>query len=269
MHPNLHPDERETPVAPSVSRISRMLPGSRRKTLPIAAVIVAVIAVVSWYFASGPGATSAESDGVAIPQFELSADEVATAKSQLAQLEIAPADSMDGYTGHREDLFGTAWTDKAENVAMAGNGCDTRNDILARDLSNVKLDDDCTVLSGTLWDPYTGTTIEFTRGVGTSSDVQIDHIVALGNVWISGGQDMTQEQRVSIANDPRNLVAVDGPTNGAKGSQSADEWMPPNTGIACFYAASQINVKAIHHLHITQAEHDALAKYIAQCPAGV
>lgn len=235
----------------------------------IALVIVAVIALVGFLAAEYTDTSTSAADGTAPIQFQLTADEVATAEKELASIEVKPKVSMDGYTGNRTTLFGPAWTDSAAGVALAGNGCDTRNDILQRDLVDIELDSDgCTVLSGTLLtDPYTGNKIDFVRGKKTSSKVQIDHIVALGNAWATGAQDMSQEDRVRFANDPINLVAGDGPANGSKGDKDPSEWMPEYEPIHCFYAASVIRVKAKYEeLWVTQEEHDALASAIAKCP---
>lgn len=137
----------------------------------------------------------------------------------LAALTVGTAGSVEDYD--RDTQFG-GWADPDNN------GCDARNDILARDLTNPVSSDGCTITSGTLSDPYTGTTINFERGPATSSDVQIDHVVALGNAWITGAERLTQDKRVALANDPLNLLAVDGPTNGSKSAQDAAEWLPPN-----------------------------------------
>lgn len=206
-------------------------------------------------------------------RFSLAASDVATAKDELASLQVADKGTMDTYD--REAQFGEAWTDDAVDVPFAGNGCDTRNDILDRDLSDVVKDGECTVESGRLWNPYGVEDnpyehyIDFVRGRSTSSAVQIDHVVALGNVWVSGGDRLTQEQRVAVANDPINLIAVDGPVNGAKGDRDAADWLPPNDQIHCFYAASQVQVKAKYQLTVTQPEQEALGRLIDQCPAGV
>lgn len=210
-------------------------------------------------------------DGIANPRFNLTADDVQTAETQLAGLTIAPdSTTLDTYDRTRD--FGDAWSDKLPDqaqVAFARNGCDTRNDILNRDLAGANKDGTCTVTTGHLWDPYTGKDIEFHRGKTTSQAVQIDHIVALGDVWVSGGNTLTQQQRFNIANDPINLVAVDGPTNAAKGAKKANDWMPPYEPIHCFYAASQVQVKAKYGLTVTKAEHEALSDAISRCPAGV
>jgi hypothetical protein len=123
------------------------------------------------------------------------------------------------------------------------------------------------VKSGTLADPYTGTTINFLRGAATSSAVQIDHVVALSDAWQKGAQQLTTEQRTAFANDPLNLQATDGPTNMKKGDGDAATWLPPNKGFRCEYVARQISVKATYSLWVTQAEHDAMARILADCSA--
>lgn len=238
------------------------------------AVIVALVALIGYMTteSDNPFASSQTAPLVGDQRYELTADEVATAENELAALTVAPKGSMDDYD--REGDFGTAWTDDAQ-VALGGNGCDTRNDILDRDLENAVVEDDCTVVSGRLWNPFGVEDnpydhwIDFERGQGTSMAVQIDHLVAAGNAWVSGGDRLSQQERIAFANDPINLVAVDGPTNGAKGDSDAADWLPPNDSIHCFYAASQVQVKNKYRLSVTQDEHDVLAQLISECPAGV
>ena len=122
-------------------------------------------------------------------------------------------------TGYDRDAFGPAWTDD-NGVQFGHNGCDTRNDILRRDLADQHLDPDthgCVVDSGELDDPYTGQQIRFVRGETSSSAVQIDHVVALSDAWQKGAQQWTDDTRRDFANDPLELLAVDGPTNGEQG----------------------------------------------------
>lgn len=159
----------------------------------------------------------------------------------------------------RTQNFGSAWMD------VDGNRCDTRNDILNRELTEKTMDGSCTVLSGVLDDPYTGTTINFLRGTDTSLLVHIEHIVALKNAWITGGQQMTQDNREALANDPLNLIAVDGPTNSAKGDGDAATWLPPNKGYRCTYVSLQVQVKAKYGLWVTRAEHDAIERVLGSC----
>ncbi|MDV8149681.1 DUF1524 domain-containing protein [Arthrobacter sp. B10-11] len=164
-------------------------------------------------------------------------------------------------TGYDRALFGQAWAD------VDRNGCDTRNDTLERDLTGIKYTNSvpCKVQSGTLADPYTGTSINFLRGSATSSAVQIDHVVALSDAWQKGAQQLTTEQRTAFANDPLNLQSTDGPTNMKKGDGDAATWLPPNKGFRCEYVARQISVKATYSLWVTQAEHDAMARILGDC----
>jgi hypothetical protein len=164
---------------------------------------------------------------------------------------------MTGYA--RTADFGTAWLD------VDRNGCDTRNDILRRDLT-ATTGSGCRVLSGTLADPYTGRSIHFVRGQGTSLAVQIDHVVALGDAWQTGAQQLSESKRIDLANDPINLFAVDGPTNEQKGDGDAATWLPPVKAFRCTYIAHQVSVKAAYHLWVTRAEHDAMARVLERCP---
>ncbi|MCI6773906.1 MAG: DUF1524 domain-containing protein [Bifidobacterium pseudolongum] len=166
-------------------------------------------------------------------------------------------------TGYSRDQFGAAWAD------VDHNGCDTRNDILNRDLTDKTYKantHDCVVASGVLQDPYTGTRIDFVRGQDTSAAVQIDHVVALSDAWQKGAQQLTEDERRNLANDPYNLLAVDGPSNQRKSDGDAATWLPSNTGFRCEYVARQIGVKQKYRLWVTQAEHDAMANVLATCP---
>jgi hypothetical protein len=165
-------------------------------------------------------------------------------------------------TGYERALFGPTWAD------VDRNGCDTRNDILQRDLTELTFTNSvpCKVQSGVLADPYTGSTINFLRGTTTSSDVQIDHVVALSDAWQKGAQQLATEQRTAFANDPLNLQATDGPTNMQKGDGDAATWLPSNKGFRCEYVARQVSVKARYSLWVTQAEHDAIAGILSGCP---
>ena len=164
-------------------------------------------------------------------------------------------------TGYTRALFGPAWYD------VDGNGCDTRNDILTRDLVDRTYKNACQVATGVLHDPYTGTTIDFRRGVGTSSAVQIDHVVALGDAWQKGAQSWTPQRRVEFANDRLNLLAVVAAVNQAKGDGDAATWLPPRSSFRCSYVARQVAVKARYGLWVTQAEKGAMARVLATCPA--
>lgn len=170
-------------------------------------------------------------------------------------------------TGYERELFGQAWSDDV-TVEFGHNGCDTRNDILRRDLVNTEIKEGtygCVVLSGTLHDAYSGETIDFTRGRSTSSEVQIDHIVALADAWQKGAQQWDEETRRNFANDPRNLRAVKGRLNAQKGAGDAATWLPPQRQHRCEYAHDIIDVKSEYGLWVTPAEKDALHTQLATC----
>lgn len=166
-------------------------------------------------------------------------------------------------TGYSRDQFGQAWADTDRN------GCDTRNDILRRDLTGIVYkpgSHNCAVASGTLNDPYTGTTISFVRGKATSSAVQIDHVVALSDAWQKGALQLSADTRREFANDPYNLLAVDGPANQQKSDGDAATWLPANKSYRCTYVARQIGVKKKYQLWVTQAEKDAMLRVLGDCP---
>ncbi|MFL4474040.1 HNH endonuclease family protein [Paeniglutamicibacter sp. MACA_103] len=188
----------------------------------------------------------------------------AKAGTTLNQLPGIPVKGRAPKTGYERSLFGSGWKDPDRN------GCDARNDMLRRDLTGIAVKpgtNGCVVTSGVLSDPFTGKRIDFVRGQGTSTKVQIDHVVALSDAWQKGAQKMTEEQRVAFANDPLNLLAVDGPSNASKGDSDAASWLPPNKSFRCSYVARQTAVKAKHGLWMTKAEHEATKRIITtQCP---
>ncbi|SNR88944.1 Excalibur calcium-binding domain-containing protein [Geodermatophilus saharensis] len=185
-----------------------------------------------------------------------------TESSALQALDSVPVRGRAPRTGYDRDEFGEAWADTDRN------GCDTRNDVLARDLTAVQFrpGSDCVVVSGTLADPYSGRTIEFRRGEGTSEAVQIDHVVALSDAWQKGAQQWDDARRTEFANDPLNLLAVDGPLNQAKGDSDAATWLPPSRSYRCAYVARQVAVKLEYGLWMTAAERDAAASVLGTCP---
>ncbi|KGM02878.1 hypothetical protein Q760_10985, partial [Cellulomonas cellasea DSM 20118] len=166
-------------------------------------------------------------------------------------------------TGYDRDLFGSGWVD------VDRNGCDTRNDVLARDLEPQTFKPgtrDCVVLTGTLADPYSGRTIEFLRGNATSTAVQVDHVVALSDAWQKGAQQWDEATRTRFANDPMNLLAVDGPLNAQKGDGDTATWLPPHKPFRCTYVARQVGVKYTYGLWVTEAERAAMVSVLSACP---
>lgn len=179
----------------------------------------------------------------------------------LGTLQVRQKDPSNDYN---RKLFGDGWLD------LDGDDCNTRNEILARDLEDIKFRQvrpaNCIVQSGVLADEYTGKRIEFRRGSGSSASVQIDHVVALGNVWRTGGRHLSARQREAVANDPLNLLATDGDTNQDKGSDDASKWLPPRAAFHCPYVARQIAVKAKYGLWVTPEESRAMRQVLSGCP---
>lgn len=202
-----------------------------------------------------------------------SARSPATAETAQAVLDTLPVKGRAPKTGYARRQFGKAWTD-ATTAFWSRNGLSTREDVLSRDLTSIRCKmppptraaPHCIVSSGTLHDPYTGKTVYFVRGLTTSQTVQIDHVVALSDAWQTGAQRLTIAQRIDLANDPLNLVAVDGPANEAKGDGDAATWLPPNKSFRCEYVARQVAVKATYHLWVTAAEKAAITRVLSACP---
>lgn len=194
--------------------------------------------------------------------FPTEQDYVPAEGSALEQLETIEIKGRAPQTGYSRDEFGNGWLDPD------GNGCDARNDMLARDLDHVTTrDDNCTVLTGALDDPFTDTTIEFVRGPETSMEVQIDHVVALSDAWQKGAQQLPEEQRERFANDPLNLLAVEGRANQQKSDADAATWLPPNKAFRCEFVSIQTAVKAKYQLWVTEAEYEAIRDILTECPS--
>lgn len=230
-------------------RMSPRTPAAPRRTLRLGQLscLIAVLAL------SGCGTAGSTRTGSQAP-------DVAAALTALDSLEVKGRAPKTGY-GRAE--FGPTWED------VDDNGCSTRNDILARDLTEVRTEDDgCRVSSGTLEDPYTATRIDFTAGVDTSAEVQIDHVVALSDAWQKGAQQLSDHERLAFANDPLNLLAVDGPANQSKSDGDAATWLPPNRDYRCSYVSRQVAVKAEYDLWVTPPEHDRIEEILQDCEGG-
>ena len=222
-------------------------------------LLVSLVMLGVWVIASQTAyMPSGASETADTPDATVDTSEPESRSLAMAVLETLEVKGRAAKTGYTRTQFGNGW--------LNTGGCDTRNRILARDMSDIKVGDDCKVLSGTLHDPYTGTSILFNRGATTSALVQIDHVVALSNAWQTGAQQLTAEQRVALANDPLELLAVDGEANQKKGDGDAATWLPANKAFRCQYIARQIAVKQKYNLWVTPPEKQAMQGVLSKCP---
>jgi len=215
-------------------------------------------------------------DSVEVPVPPGTLDQTAAAQA-LQTIAVAPAAAVPGYDrscgpGHG-CVFGPSWSDDVD-VAGGHNGCDTRNDLLNRDLQPGQVGGTpvpkrfrepgrCVVVEGVLNDPYTGTAIHFTKD--HADVVQIDHVVPLAAAWRAGAANWDPRRRQNFANDPLNLLVVDGRTNQAKGDATAEEWLPPNSAYRCEFARVVVTVKATYGLTVTLPEQAALQAALGRC----
>lgn len=240
------------------------------RSLPAALTVLGVVIAGCAYPAAGadphgssplPKATLSSSPGTGQPA-------TGTAKLILAELRglrvVAARPDVPGYT---RDEFGQTWSD--DHAGRGGhNGCDTRNDILAAQLTVVRYRarSKCVVIAGTLpADPYTGRRIEFRKAAATK--VQIDHLYALARAWDMGAARWPLQRRVDFANDQAaNLLAVDGSANASKNDAGPGDWLPLNRGYRCTYVLRYLQVARKYTLPITAADRDAAQKVTRTCP---
>lgn len=232
-----------------------------RRAIPVILVMVVVgVAVALWFHRR-------ESP---LPQLPWSTQTAAThatpsydhARSDAQRLAVKGWEGRMDFARYR---FGEPWSDDV-SVEFGHNGCNTRDDILRRDLAHLVVrPGTCFAQSGTLHDPYSGRAIAFVRGPETSSAVQIDHVVSLSDAWYKGARDWDDQRRRDFANDPRNLLAVDGKANFDKAFRDAASWLPPNVAFRCEFVARQVAVKVAYGLSVSAKEKRAIVDLLAAC----
>lgn len=239
---------------------------SKNTISPLWSVAAAVVIATGWVAAGGsfefPAPATSPAPGTAEPG--------AAEPGTLGDVTVVG--SRPDVAGYDRDcsadggcVFGPAWSDDVD-VDGGHNGCDTRNDILARDLEATTFKPGthhCVVLTGQLLDPYTGQSVPFQRGQGTSELVQIDHVIPLAAAWDHGANTWTPEQRHDFANDPRNLRATQGSVNASKGDSTPETSMPDHG--ACEYATAYVDVAAAYALTVSDGDAEVLAQALAGC----
>ncbi len=176
----------------------------------------------------------------------------------LAALETLTARTASPSAAYSRAAFGKSWTDPD------GDGCDTGNDVMARDMTAVKTAaGGCVVLSGRLLDSYIGRA----SNISSAKDgVAVDFVVPLPDAWESGAHAWTSAERIAFANDPANLQAVRTGTADRKRSRDASQYLPSAVAYRCTYVARQVGVKYHYGLSVTQAEQTAMSTVLATCP---
>lgn len=234
----------------------------RHRLVPSLVAVAGVAAVLGCAGRSGSAVSGSAVSGPAVSGPAVSnAAAPPLARDVLAGLPVKGRAPM---TGYRRDLYGEGWADQDDD------GCSTREEILQRDLTRptYQRSGRCLVIAaGVLADPYTGRVVTFRRGASTSAAVQIDHVVALADSWQKGAQRLSAARRAQFANDPLNLLAVDGAANQVKGAADAASWLPSNRSYRCAYVARQVAVKARYGLWVTAAEKDAISRVLSTCPS--
>ncbi len=231
-----------------------------RRLLAVSAALMGVAALI----VSSPSSyeevyepASAEAHAESQLDSETSDDQL-LASTVLEKLEIKGRAPKTGY--ERSEQFYKTWP--------SVDGCSLRQRIIKREMGETAqlAEDQCTVISGEFDEPYTGQHLIFYTKSDFSKGIQIDHIVALSDAWQKGAQQLTQEERYSLATDPLNLIAADASANQQKSDGDAATWLPKNKAFRCQYVARQISVKYKYGLWVTQAEHDAMRRVLETCP---
>lgn len=238
----------------------------------MAALVVGVVAgVVIWdrhqadRRTSGPSPTWTAAPSASAPAPPPATGATPRFDQARAELAALPVKGWDRTQDFQRWQFGKAWSDDV-NVEFGHNGCNTRDDILRRDLTNLVVrPGTCYAQTGVLHDPYTGTVIAFVRGPETSNTVEIDHVVSLADAWYKGARGWDPQRRLDFANDPRNLLAVSPKANFDKAFRDAASWLPPNEAFRCDFVARQVQVKADYGLWVSAKEKQAMADVLAGC----
>ena len=214
---------------------------------------------------SGPSPTWRADEPSGMPSVAGAAPRSPRYDAVRRQLKDLPVRGWDRTSDFERSQFGQAWSDDV-NVEFGRNGCNTRDDILRRDLKDLVIRPfTCFAQSGTLVDPYTGSVIAFVRGPKTSNSVEIDHVVALADAWYKGARAWDPQRRLDFANDPRNLLAVSPEANFSKAFRDAASWLPPNEAFRCDFVARQIEVKSTYGLWLSAKEKNAMTDVMADC----
>ncbi|MBZ3904427.1 HNH endonuclease family protein [Streptomyces griseiscabiei] len=145
------------------------------------------------------------------------------------------------------------------------DGCHTRNEVLLHEaIVAPEVTGRCSITAGTgqWWSWYDETTQT------DKEQVDIDHMVPLGEAWDSGAAAWSATERRDYANDlddERSLLAVRDSVNQSKADRDPGEWMPPAASATCRYIADWVTVKTRWGLTADPAEHAAITRIAGGC----
>lgn len=239
---------------------------ARKRVLPGALVVLVVAVAVGWAWWQHNGSSrSATGSAPWTPPPPSAVPPDPGYDAARRMLDGLPVKGWDRAQDFKRYRFGERWSDDVD-VEFGHNGCNTRDDILRRDLTRVELrPGTCLVQRGILHDPYSGGVIEFVRGPTTSEAVQVDHLVSLADAWYKGARAWDDARRRDFANDPRNLLAVSARANFDKAFRDAAGWLPANAAFECEFVARQITVKTGYGLWVSANEKAAMHRVLRRC----
>ena len=186
------------------------------------------------------------------PVYTVSKQNLKEAKTKLSSLEV------------RSDTANIPdYDSKTMPEWSRSNGCSTRYNLLAGKLESANADRaSCKITSGTIFDYYTGSLLAYNRRTN-GGGIDIDHIVAKGDAWESGGYAWSNDEWKTYINDSNVLIATSANINRSKGDKNAAEWLPPNEDYWCKYVTDQINIKSEYHLSVTADEKSTIERILA------
>jgi hypothetical protein len=175
---------------------------------------------------------------------------VGTAAHMLKRIPTRAQTTSDDYERFR---FGHGWKTR--------DGCSTRQRVLMTE-SRRGRDIGCHVRRGLWLSAYDGERFR------DESELDIDHLVPLGEAWVSGARRWNDGTRERYANDmgySGTLRAVSAGSNRSKGDRDPAEWMPPRLIHRCKYIGTWIAVKYRWRLAADGDERAVLRRYVEQC----
>ncbi|KRB37775.1 cell wall-binding repeat-containing protein [Microbacterium sp. Root180] len=150
-----------------------------------------------------------------------------------------------------------------EGQDLDSDGCRTRQEVLLEEtLVPATVTGTCTVTTGEWFSYYDGVTHT------ESTALEMDHLVAMKETWVSGAYAWTEAQRTAYSNEtdyPATLVMVTAAVNTAKSDKDPSAWLPPLSSARCQYVTDWVTVKWRWNLAVNSTEKTAIQNVLAGC----